>query len=84
MRKANRLRVTPSSGNVFRDLGFSTEEAAHLLERTTALVRQSGFREYNNPYTGEGFGAQQFGVSSIVVECTELAREAFAGRRAIA
>ena len=29
----NRLRVTPSSGNVFRDLGFSTQEAAHLVIR---------------------------------------------------
>ncbi len=59
-------------------------EAAHLVDRTTALVTQSGFREYYNPFTGEGFGAQQFGVSSIVVECAALTREAFAGRRAIA
>ena len=59
-------------------------EAAHLVERTAALVRQSGFREYFNPITGQGFGARQFGVSSIVVECAEMAREALAGRRAIA
>ncbi|CAN5521611.1 trehalase family glycosidase [soil metagenome] len=59
-------------------------EAAHLVERTAALVRQSGFREYFHPLTGQGFGARQFGVSSIVVECMEMAREALAGRRAIA
>jgi hypothetical protein len=59
-------------------------EASHLVERTAALVRQSGFREYFNPITGQGFGARQFGVSSIAVEIVEMAREAFAGRRAIA
>jgi hypothetical protein len=59
-------------------------EAAHLVDRTTALVRQSGFREYFNPMTGQGFGAKRFGVSSIAVEIVEMAREAFAGRRAIA
>lgn len=35
MRKAHRL--TASSGNVFRDLGFSTKEAAHLLIRADLL-----------------------------------------------
>lgn len=39
MRKAHRLKVTPSSGNVFRDLGFSTEEAAHLLIRANLLIQ---------------------------------------------
>ena len=39
MRKANKLKVTPSSGNVFRDLGFSTEEAEHLLIRADLLIQ---------------------------------------------
>ena len=39
MRRANRLKVTPSSGNVFRDLGFSTEEAEHLLIRADLLIQ---------------------------------------------
>lgn len=39
MRKANRLKITPSSGNVFRDLGFSTEESEHLLIRADLLVQ---------------------------------------------
>ncbi|MES2176623.1 MAG: hypothetical protein V4550_02065 [Gemmatimonadota bacterium] len=59
-------------------------DADHLVDRTTALVRQSGFREYFNPMTGEGFGAQRFAVSTIVVECAAMALDAMADRRAIA
>ncbi len=59
-------------------------EATHLVDRTVDLVRQGGFREYYNPNTGEGLGARQFGVSTIVVECAELARETLGDRRAIA
>ena len=32
------LKVTPSSGNVFRDLGFRREEAEHLLVRADLLI----------------------------------------------
>ena len=39
MRKANRLKITPSSGNVFRDLGFSTEEAEHLIIRADLWIQ---------------------------------------------
>ena len=39
MRRTNRLKVTPSSGNVFRDLGFPTEEAEHLLIRADLLIQ---------------------------------------------
>jgi predicted XRE-type DNA-binding protein len=39
MRGTNRLKVTPSSGNVFRDLGFPTEEAEHLLIRADLLIQ---------------------------------------------
>ena len=59
-------------------------EAAHLVDRTAALVSQSGFREYYNPMTGEGFGAKGFAVSTVVVECASLVSEALADRRAIA
>jgi len=31
--------VTPSSGNVFRDLGFSEEEAEHLVIRADLLIQ---------------------------------------------
>ena len=33
-----KLRVTPSTGNVFRDLGFGAEEAEHLLVRADLLI----------------------------------------------
>lgn len=32
------LKVTPSSGNVFRDLGFRREEAEHLTVRADLLI----------------------------------------------
>jgi predicted XRE-type DNA-binding protein len=37
-RKSN-LKVTPSTGNVFRDLGFSADEAEHLLVRADLLIQ---------------------------------------------
>jgi predicted XRE-type DNA-binding protein len=33
------VRVTPSTGNVFRDLGFSSEESEHLLVRADLLIQ---------------------------------------------
>jgi predicted XRE-type DNA-binding protein len=42
MRRRNRekrdVRVTPSTGNVFRDLGFPAWEAAHLLVRSDLMI----------------------------------------------
>lgn len=32
------ITVTPSTGNVFRDLGFRREEAEHLLVRADLLI----------------------------------------------
>ncbi len=34
-----RLKVTRSTGNVFRDLGFPPEEAAHLKVRSDLLIQ---------------------------------------------
>ena len=34
-----RSRVTPSTANVFRDLGFSKEESEHLLVRADLLIQ---------------------------------------------
>ena len=39
MAKKNAVRVTPSTGNVFRDLGFSKDEAEHLLVRGDLLIQ---------------------------------------------
>ena len=35
----HRIKITPSSGNVFRDLGFPAEEAEHLLIRADLLIQ---------------------------------------------
>jgi predicted XRE-type DNA-binding protein len=39
MTKKSTVRVTPSTGNVFRDLGFSKEESEHLLVRADLLIQ---------------------------------------------
>lgn len=38
MGKKDVVKVTPSTGNVFRDLGFSKEESEHLLVRADLLI----------------------------------------------
>jgi predicted XRE-type DNA-binding protein len=37
------VRVTPSTGNVFRDLGFSEKESAHLLVRSDLMIEVQKF-----------------------------------------
>ena len=39
MAKKSATRITPSTGNVFRDLGFSKEESEHLLVRADLLIQ---------------------------------------------
>ena len=39
MPRKSSLKITPSTGNVFRDLGFSTDEAEHLLVRADLLIQ---------------------------------------------
>jgi predicted XRE-type DNA-binding protein len=34
-----KLKITPSTGNVFRDLGFRGEEAEHLLIRADLMIQ---------------------------------------------
>ena len=38
MRCRTRLKITPSSGNVFRDLGFPREESEHLMVRSDLMI----------------------------------------------
>ena len=38
MQRKSNLKVTPSTGTVFRDLGFSADEAEHLLVRAELLI----------------------------------------------
>jgi predicted XRE-type DNA-binding protein len=39
MTRKNATRITPSTGNVFRDLGFSKDESEHLLVRADLLIQ---------------------------------------------
>jgi predicted XRE-type DNA-binding protein len=39
MTRRNDVRVTESSGNVFRDVGFPRDEAEHLLVRADLLIQ---------------------------------------------
>ena len=39
MPKKSAVKITPSSGNVFRDLGFLKEESEHLLVRADLLIQ---------------------------------------------
>jgi predicted XRE-type DNA-binding protein len=39
MTQRNDVRVTESSGNVFRDVGFPRDEAEHLLVRADLLIQ---------------------------------------------
>jgi hypothetical protein len=43
-----------------------TAAAERLLANTIELVRRSGFREYFNPFTGEGYGTDQFSWSAAL------------------
>jgi hypothetical protein len=51
-------------------LGYD-EAAADLADRLGVAVAQAGLREYYDPYTGAGMGAQDFGWSSLVLELLE-------------
>ncbi|MDO9576037.1 MAG: trehalase family glycosidase [bacterium] len=43
------------------------EDAYYLRKRTIELINKSGFREYFNPYTGEGYGADNFSWSAALI-----------------
>lgn len=45
------------------------EDLARVIEdRSAALVEQSGFREYYDPFTGEGFGAEGFSWTALALD----------------
>ena len=44
------------------------ELADDISAKSLACIQQSGFREYYNPYTGEGLGAKNFGWSTIILD----------------
>lgn len=57
-----------------QEKGF-TEEAAMLRETVIKLIEKGGFREYYNPFTGEGYGAKRFTWSGLVLDMNVQAVE---------
>ncbi|MHA1622435.1 MAG: MGH1-like glycoside hydrolase domain-containing protein [Candidatus Heimdallarchaeaceae archaeon] len=41
--------------------------AKELSEKSLSLINKSGFREFYNPFTGEGGGAKEFGWSALIL-----------------
>ena len=44
------------------------ELADDISAKSLACIQKSGFREYYNPYTGEGLGAKSFGWSTLILD----------------
>jgi glycogen debranching enzyme len=44
------------------------EQAQYLRESLRHLIKKSGFREYYNPLTGEGYGAREFTWSGLILD----------------
>ena len=51
------------------------KEASQLVTSIKKLIRKSGFREYYNPFTGEGYGAQDFTWAGLVVDMMNMEEE---------
>ncbi|WP_224996615.1 amylo-alpha-1,6-glucosidase [Cesiribacter sp. SM1] len=47
-------------------------EATKLVESIRKLIESSGFREYYNPFTGEGYGAKDFTWAGLVVDMIQM------------
>ncbi len=44
------------------------KDAEKIVEKSTALIQKSGYREFFNPLSGEGYGRRNFGWSTLVVD----------------
>jgi glycogen debranching enzyme len=47
------------------------KEADIILQHSLNLLEQSGFREYFNPETGEGLGAENFTWGALIIDMIE-------------
>jgi len=62
-------KITPSSGNVFRDLGFDEAAAAHLRLRSTLMIAVRKViedRKLTQVEAAKLFGVRQPRISNIV------------------
>ena len=48
------------------------KESKKLIESIKELIAKSGFREYYNPFTGEGYGATDFTWAGLVVDMMKM------------
>jgi predicted XRE-type DNA-binding protein len=63
------VKITPSSGNVFTDLGFGEEEAEHLRIRSTLMIEVRKLIEERKLTQGEAaklMGVTQPRISDLV------------------
>ena len=44
------------------------KEAAQLVDSIRKLIDKSGFREYYNPFTGQGYGAKEFTWCGLIID----------------
>lgn len=64
-----KLKITPSTGNVFRDLGFRREEAEHLLVRADLMIQLQKFiaaRRLKQREAAQILGVSQPRVSDLL------------------
>ncbi|MEX2180717.1 MAG: XRE family transcriptional regulator [Gemmatimonadaceae bacterium] len=69
------IRMQRSSGNVFRDMGFPREEAAHLLIRTDLMIQLTGLiaeRGLTQKQAAKALGVTQPRISDLVRGRIEL------------
>lgn len=52
------------------------KEAENMANVVKELIAKGGFREYYNPFTGEGYGATDFTWSGLVVDMMETVKKA--------
>jgi predicted XRE-type DNA-binding protein len=75
MTQKTKSKVTRSSGNVFRDLGFPADKAEHLLVRADLMIRierELGSRGLKQAQAAELLGITQPRVSDLLRGRVEL------------
>lgn len=75
MTQKAKVRVTRSTGNVFRDLGFPPGKAEHLLVRTDLMIRlekELGSRGLTQAQAAKLLGVTQPRVSDLLRGRVEL------------
>ena len=53
--------------NGLKKHGFD-DEAEHIKNKSVQMIEKSGFREFFNPFSGEGYGAHNFSWSTLIVD----------------